>query len=83
LQETFSEPKVKDIDAKTNGYFTLFQDKGYLFAGAPPFPFHATIREVIAPFVWKAIAGELTAAEALDQAAAAVDTELPKLGYGQ
>jgi len=83
LQETFDEPKVKEIDAKTNGYFTLMRDKGYLFAGAPPFPFHATIREVIAPFVYKAIAGEMTAADALDQAAAAVDTELPKLGYGQ
>jgi multiple sugar transport system substrate-binding protein len=83
LQETFDDPVVKDMDARTNGYFTLFKDKGYLFAGAPPFPFHATIREVIAPYIWKAITGELTAAEALDQAAAATDEELVKLGYGQ
>jgi multiple sugar transport system substrate-binding protein len=83
LQETFDDPIVKDMDAKTNGYFTLFRDKGYLFGGAPPFPFHATIREVIAPFIYKAIAGELTPADALDQAAAAVDTELPNLGYGE
>ncbi len=83
LQETFDDPIVKEMDAKTNGYYSLFKDKGYLFGGAPPFPFHATIREVIAPFIYKAIAGELTAADALDQAAAAVDAELPKLGYGE
>jgi multiple sugar transport system substrate-binding protein len=83
LQESFDDPTVKEIDVKTNGYFTLFRDQGYLFGGAPPFPFHATIREVIAPFVYRAISGELAPADALDQAAAAVDTELPKLGYGQ
>jgi multiple sugar transport system substrate-binding protein len=71
------------MDVKTNGYYSLFKDQGYLFGGAPPFPFHATIREVIAPFIYKAIAGELTPADALDQAAAAVDTELPNLGYGE
>jgi multiple sugar transport system substrate-binding protein len=47
-----------------------------------PFPFHPQIREVIAPFIYSAIAGELTAEEALDQAAAAVDAELVNLGYG-
>jgi multiple sugar transport system substrate-binding protein len=83
LQETFDDPIVKEMDAKTNGYYTLFKDKGYLFAGAPPFPFHATIREVIAPFIWKAITGELTPSDALDQAAAATEEELVKLGYGE
>lgn len=80
---TFADPKVAEADAKTNGYFTMLKDEGYLFAGAPPYPFHPIIREVIAPFIYKAIAGELTASDALDQAAAAVDTELVKLGYGQ
>jgi multiple sugar transport system substrate-binding protein len=83
MASTFDDPKVQEMDAKTNGYFTLLKEKGYLFAGAPPFPFHATIREVIAPFVYRAIAGEISAADALDQAAAAVDAELPKLGYGE
>ncbi|GAB4536742.1 MAG: extracellular solute-binding protein [Anaerolineae bacterium] len=83
LQETFDDPVVQEMDAKTNGYYTLFKDQGYLFAGAPPFPFHATIREVIAPYIYRAISGELTPADALDQAAQAVDAELPKLGYGQ
>jgi multiple sugar transport system substrate-binding protein len=83
LQETFDDPLVQEMDAKTNGYYTLFKDQGYLFGGAPPYPFHATIREVIAPYIYRAISGELTAADALDQAAQAVDTELPTLGYGE
>jgi multiple sugar transport system substrate-binding protein len=83
MDATFDDPIVQAMDEQTNGYFTLMREQGRLFAGAPPFPFHATIREVIAPYIYRAIAGELTAADALDQAAAAVDAELPKLGYGQ
>jgi multiple sugar transport system substrate-binding protein len=82
LTSTYDEPKVKEADAKTDNYFTKMKDDGYLFAGAPPFPFHAAIREVIAPFIYQAITGELSPSDALDQAAAAVDAELPKLGYG-
>jgi multiple sugar transport system substrate-binding protein len=66
-----------------DGYYTLLKEQGKLFAGAPPFPFHATIREVIAPFIYKTLAGELTPSDALDQAAAAVDEELVRLGYGK
>jgi multiple sugar transport system substrate-binding protein len=79
---TFDDPLVVEQDAKVGGYYTFMKDQGYLFAGAPPFPFHPQIREVIAPFIYSAIAGEITAAEALDQAAAAVDAELVNLGYG-
>jgi len=83
LTATYDEPKVKEFDAKADNYFTKMKDTGYLYKGAPPYPFHATIREVIAPFVWKAITGELSVSDALDQAAAATDTELVKLGYGK
>jgi multiple sugar transport system substrate-binding protein len=83
LQETFDDPLVQEMDAKTNGYYTLFKDEGYLFAGAPPYPFHNTIVNVIGPFIWRAITGELTPAEALDQAAAATEEELVNLGYGE
>ena len=82
-QATFDDPLIKDLDTKVDGYFTLLEEDGPLFAGAPPFPFHAPIREVVAPYIYRAIAGELTADEALDQAAAAVDQELVNLGYGQ
>lgn len=79
---TFDDPLVVEQDARVGGYYTLLEDQGYLFAGAPPFPFHSVVREVIAPFVYQAIAGDITPEDALDQAAAAVDEELVRLGYG-
>lgn len=82
-KSTFDDPMVQEVDPKVGHYYTLFKEKGYLFKGAPPFPFHATIREVMLPYVLKAIAGELTPEEACDQMAQAVDEELVKLGYGQ
>jgi multiple sugar transport system substrate-binding protein len=80
---TYDDPKVQAVDEATNGYFSMMKDEGYLFAGAPPFPFHASLREVIAPFIYQAITGELSPSDALDQAAAAADAELVNLGYGQ
>lgn len=83
LKSTYDDPKVKEMDAKTNGYFTLMKEQGYLFAGASPFPFHASLREAILPFFLKAITGELTPDEALDQMCQTAEAELVKLGYGQ
>ncbi len=79
---TFDDPLIAEQDTKVDGYYTLLEEQGPLFAGAPPFPFHAQVREIIDPFVQRAILGELTAEEALSQAAAAVDEELSRLGYG-
>lgn len=83
MDSTYEDPKVKAQDAKVDSYYTLMREKGYLFAGAPPFPFHNAVRSVMDPFMWKAISGELTPSEALDQMAAAVDEELVRLGYGE
>jgi multiple sugar transport system substrate-binding protein len=83
MDSTYDDPKVQAQDAKVDGYYTLMREKGYLFAGAPPFPFHSAVRSVMDPFMWKAIAGELTPEQALDQMAAAVDEELTRLGYGK
>jgi multiple sugar transport system substrate-binding protein len=80
---TFDDPAVLEQDARVDGYYTLMREQGDLFAGAPPFPFHAAIREVIDTYIHRAIAGELSPEEALDQAAAAVDDELVRLGFGQ
>ena len=79
---TFTDPQVAEFDAKVDNYYTKLNEWGPLFAGAPPFPFHAGLREVIAPFIYKAIVGELSPSDALDQAAVAADAELVKLGYG-
>jgi len=80
---TFDDPLVKEMDAKVDHYYSLFEKEGYLFAGAPPFPFHPTIREVILPYMLKAISGEITPEAALDGAANDVDAELVRLGYGK
>lgn len=82
-QATYDDPKVQEQDAKADGYYTLMKDKGYLFKGAPEYPFHAQVREAVAPFIYEAIIGSMSPEEALDQAAAAADAELKQLGYGQ
>jgi multiple sugar transport system substrate-binding protein len=79
---TFDDPLIAEQDAKVDGYYTLLEEQGPLFAGAPPFPFHAQVREIIDPFIHRVLLGELTAAEGLSQAAVAVDEELSRLGYG-
>lgn len=83
MDSTFDDPLVQEFDAATNGYFTLLQESGYLFAGAPPFPFHAQVREISAPFFYQAITGDITAQEALNSAAEAADQTLIDLGYAQ
>jgi multiple sugar transport system substrate-binding protein len=83
LTATFDDPVVIANDAKVDGYYTLLKEQGKLFGGAPAFPFHAAVRSTIDPFIWQALAGELSASDALDQAAAAVDAKLVELGYAQ
>ena len=78
---TYDDPKVQEQDGKVDGYYTLMREKGPLFAGAPPYPFHSQVRESIAPFIYQAIVGEITPEEALDQAATAAEKELEQLGY--
>jgi multiple sugar transport system substrate-binding protein len=79
---TFEDPLVLEQDARVDGYYTLMLEAGPLFAGAPAFPFHPQVREVVASYLYQAIIGELTPEEALDLAAAAADEELARLGYG-
>ena len=67
---TYSDPKFA-VDAKADAYFTLMR-YCHLFVGAPP-SISWSRKAAIDPFIFKALAGELTPEEALDQAAAAVD----------
>lgn len=83
MESTYDDPAVQEVNAMTDNYYTFMKEQGPLFRGAPPFPFHAAIRSVVEPFIWKALAGEITPEDALDQAAAAADAELVNLGYGQ
>jgi multiple sugar transport system substrate-binding protein len=81
MDSTYSDPIVQAQDEKTNGYYTFMKDQGSLFRGAPPFPFHTSVREVVAPFIYDAIAGKISTSDALDKAAKAADAEMKKLGY--
>ncbi|MEW5957547.1 MAG: extracellular solute-binding protein, partial [Chloroflexota bacterium] len=77
---TFDDPLVRAQDKRLSGYYTLMKKQGHLFAGAPPFPFHVAIRNIIGVYIDQALTDKLTPAEALDQAAIAVDKELVRLG---
>lgn len=81
LTSTYGDPKVQEIDAQSDSYFTLMKDEGRLFAGAPPYPFHNQVREATAPIFYEAIIGNVTAQEALDRMATTAEEELTRLGY--
>ena len=80
-EATYDDPLVVEQDARVDGYYTLMRESGHLFAGAPPFPFHGQLREVVAPYIYETIIGNMDAADALDQAAVAAEQELQRLGY--
>jgi multiple sugar transport system substrate-binding protein len=82
MESTYSDPMVQEVDTKVDGYYTLMREEGPLFAGAPAFPFHNTLRESLDPFIWQTLAGEMDAAEALDGACAAAEAAMQQLGYG-
>jgi multiple sugar transport system substrate-binding protein len=78
---TYDDPKVIEMDKKLGGYYTMLKDQGKLFAGAPPYPFHAQVREATAPIFYKILTGEVSPDDGLDQMAAAAEAELKNLGY--
>ena len=80
---TYDDPKVKELDAKLSGYFTMMKDQGKLFKGAPPYPFHAQVREATAPIFYEILTGTIDPDAGLDQMAAKAEQELTDLGYRQ
>jgi multiple sugar transport system substrate-binding protein len=78
---TYDDPKVIEMDKKLGGYYTMLKNDGKLFAGAPPYPFHAQVREATAPIFYKILTGEVSSDDGLDQMAAAAEAELKNLGY--
>ncbi|RIK52964.1 MAG: sugar ABC transporter substrate-binding protein [Chloroflexi bacterium] len=83
MESTYDDPKVQEVDAKVDGYYTLMREQGPLFRGAPPFPFHPQLRSAVEPFIWRTLAGELEPGDALDQACVAAEETMQQLGYGQ
>ena len=78
---TYDDPKVAAMNEELGGYYDLLKDKGYLFAGAPAYPFHAQVREATAPIFFDILTGKLNASDGLDQMAAKAEEELTALGY--
>jgi len=83
MNSTFDDPLIQEMNTKVDDYYAKMKEWGPLFRGAPPFPFHNTLRGAIDPFIWKAIAGEITPEEALDGACAAAEETMMQLGYGE
>lgn len=78
---TYDDPKVQEMNKELGGYYDLLRDKGYLFAGAPAYPFHAQVREAVSPILYEILTGDLDPDTGLDQMAAKAEEELTDLGY--
>jgi multiple sugar transport system substrate-binding protein len=78
---TYNDPKIAEMDKKLGGYYSMLKDQGKLFAGAPPYPFHAQVREATAPIFFRILTGEVSPEQGLDQMAATAEQELNSLGY--
>lgn len=78
---TYDDPKVQEMNKKLGGYYDMLKDKGYLFAGAPAYPFHAQVREATAPSFYKILIGDLSVSDGLDEMAAKAEAEMKNLGY--
>ena len=80
-KNTYDDPKVQAMNEELGGYYDMLKDKGYLFAGAPAYPFHAQVREATAPTFYQILTGDLSVSDGLDQMAAEAEAELTSLGY--
>jgi multiple sugar transport system substrate-binding protein len=80
---TYDDPKVVAMDKTLGGYYTMLKDQGKLFAGAPPYPFHAQVREATAAIFYQILTGAIDPDTGLDQMAAKAEEEMTNLGYRQ
>lgn len=83
LTSTYDAPAVREVNEELGGYYDMLRDQGYLFKGAPEYPFHAQVREATAPIFYEILSGNLDPDEGLDQMAARAEQELSDLGYRQ
>ncbi|MFV0409511.1 MAG: extracellular solute-binding protein, partial [Paracoccus sp. (in: a-proteobacteria)] len=80
---TYEDPKVQELDGQLGGYFTMLKDQGAIFGGAPAYPFHAQLREALAPIYYQILTGQIEADAGVDQMAQKAEEELTALGYRQ
>ncbi|PZX13760.1 carbohydrate ABC transporter substrate-binding protein (CUT1 family) [Palleronia aestuarii] len=81
LTSTYDSERVQQLDEDLGGYFSMMRDDGALFQGAPPYPFHAQVREAVAPIFYSILTGSTGVDEGLDQMAERAEQELTNLGY--
>ncbi|MCC7319691.1 MAG: extracellular solute-binding protein [Rubellimicrobium sp.] len=80
---TYDDPAVQELNTRLDGYFDMMRDQGYLFQGAPAYPFHAQVREATAPIFYDILTGAIGPDEGLDLMAEKAEQELTDLGYRQ
>jgi multiple sugar transport system substrate-binding protein len=78
---TFDDPAVQELDAKLGGYFTMLEEQGKLFAGAPPYPFHAQVLQATNSTFYEILTGAIEPDAGLDRMAEQAEQELTNLGY--
>jgi multiple sugar transport system substrate-binding protein len=83
MESTFSDPLIVEMDGKVDNYYTKLKEWGPLFRGAPPFPFHNALRGNMDPPIWQALAGEIDASTALDEACRIAEETMMQLGFGE
>ena len=80
-KSTYNDPKVVALNEELGGYFDMLKDQGYLFAGAPTYPFHAQLREATAPILYDILTGKIESDKGMDMMAEKAEEELTSLGY--
>lgn len=83
MNSTYDAPEIQAANEKADQYYTKMKEWGPLFRGAPPFPFHNQVRGAIDQYFWQALAGEMSASDALDAACKAAEDTMLQLGYGK
>ena len=83
LDSTYDSEKVAALNEELGGYYDMLRDQGYLFKGAPEYPFHAQLREATAPTFYQILTGDIEPGPGLDQMAEIAERELTDLGYRQ
>ena len=78
---TFDDPQVQEFDEKLGGYFAMLRDDGKLFAGAPPYPFHAQVLQATNSTFYDILTGAIDPDAGLDKMAEQAEAELTNLGY--
>jgi len=78
---TYDDPAVQELDKKLGGYFTMLRDDGKLFAGAPPYPFHAQVLHATNSTFYDILTGAIEPDAGLDKMAEQAEAELTNLGY--